>query len=168
MGSGCASNNAYSFSIGNGSIGDTNSKFTFGCSTGTQGGLLTLVSNTTDATPTVMTTGGSASSSNQLFLRTFKTVAFRGTVVAQQSGAQGNLRGVWEFTGGRIHQGSSMASTTLDVSPAITAIGTPPSGWGIAFSADTTHGCLAITFTGQAGVTIKASAELITTEVQLS
>jgi hypothetical protein len=130
-----------------------------------QGGLLCLGRQTTDATPTVLTSDAiAASTTNQVILPNNSAYYFRGEVVAGVTGG-GNTKG-W-FIEGVIKRGANAASTALVGTPTVTSsyADAGASTWTIAVTADTTNGGLAVTFTGQAGTTIRVVAQLRTTEM---
>jgi hypothetical protein len=85
-------------------------------------------------------------------------------VVAGVTGG-GNTKG-WTVEG-VIKRGANAASTALVGTPTVTSsyADAGASTWTIAITADTTNGGLAVTFTGQAGTTIRAVAQISTTEM---
>jgi len=129
-----------------------------------QAGMLVLSRQTTDATPTILCSEvSSPSTTNQVILPNNSAYYFRGTVVAGVTGG-GNTKG-WTIEG-VIKRGANAASTTVvgvTVMSPFADVGAAT--WTIAAAADTTNGGLAITFTGQAGTTIRAVARLETTEM---
>jgi hypothetical protein len=130
-----------------------------------QAGVLTLGRQTTDATATVLTSNSSAASGiNQVILPNNSAYFFRGTVVAGVTGG-GNTKG-WTVEG-VIKRGANAASTALVGTPTVTSsyADAGASTWALTATADTTNGGLKITFTGQAGTTIRAVARLETTEM---
>jgi hypothetical protein len=130
-----------------------------------QGGLLCLGRQTTDATATVLTSDAvAASTTNQVILPNNSAYFFRGEVVSGVTGG-GNTKG-WVIEG-VIKRGANAASTTLVGTPTVTSsfADAGASAWTIAVTADTTNGGLAVTFTGQAGTTIRTVAQIRTTEM---
>jgi hypothetical protein len=130
-----------------------------------QGALLVLGRQTTDATATVLTSNtGAASTTNQIILPNNSAYAFRGTVIANVTGG-GNTK-AWAIEGA-IKRGANAASTALVGTPTVTSAyaDAGASTWAITATADTTNGGLKITFTGQAATTIRCVAKLETTEV---
>lgn len=107
-----------------------------------------LRSDTTDATPEALTTNNStASTNNQIILGNNSAFSFHGTIVARESAASGTDCAAWKVEGLIRREGS--ASTTVLVNSATTVLDNTPN-WGMALSADTTNGGLAITVTGAA------------------
>jgi hypothetical protein len=130
-----------------------------------QTAVLILARQTTDATPTVLLSdSGSASATNQIALPNNSAYFFRGEVVSGVTGG-GNTKG-WTIEG-VIKRGANAASTTLVGTPTVTSsfADAGASTWVIAVTADTTNGGLAVTFTGQAGTTIRTVAKIETTEM---
>ena len=118
---------------------------------------------TTDATATVLLTGGgSASTINQVILPNNSAYAFTGTIVARQQAAGGTQSAAWKIEG-LIRREGTAASTVL-VASAVNTISNVP-GWVIALTADTTNGGLAVTATGAASTSIKWLATINTSEV---
>jgi hypothetical protein len=130
-----------------------------------QFGILVLGRQTTDATPTVLTSSESAAgTTNQVILPNNSAYFFRGEVVSGVTGG-GNTKG-WTIEG-VIKRGAGAASTTLVGTPTVTSsfADAGASTWTIAVTADTTNGGLAVTFTGQAATTIRCVAKIETTEM---
>jgi hypothetical protein len=129
-----------------------------------QAGLLVLGAETTDATPTVIRSNTSAASTtNQFILPNNSAYYFKGSVIANVTGA-GNTKS-WTFDG-QIKRGANAAATTLTGSTVSSPYGDAgASTWAVALTADTTNGGLAVTVTGQAGTTIRWVCKLETTEV---
>jgi hypothetical protein len=113
---------------------------------------------TTNNTPTKLRDSGGW----DVILPNNSTYAFTGTIVAQQSKAQGSATAAWKVEG-LITRGANAASTTL-VASTVTAISNAPA-WTLALSADTTNGGLAVTFTGAASTYIRTVATIETVEV---
>ena len=129
-----------------------------------QAGLLVLGAETTDATPTVIRSNTSAASTtNQLILPNNSAYYFKGSVIANVTGA-GDTKS-WAFDG-QIKRGANAAATTLTGSTVSSPYADAgASTWAAALTADTTNGGLAVTVTGQAGTTIRWVCKLETTEV---
>lgn len=130
-----------------------------------QGALLILGVQTTDATATVLRSNTSAAgTTNQVILPNNSAYYFKGTVIANVTGG-GNTKG-WTIEGA-IKRGANAASTALVGTPTVVSAYADAGAatWAITATADTTNGGLAITFTGQAGTTIRVVAKLETTEV---
>lgn len=129
-----------------------------------QTAILVLGSQTTNATPTRITCDGSAAAANnQLILSNNSAVYFKGSVIANITGA-GNTKS-WTFDG-QIKRGANAAATTLTGSTVASPYGDAgASTWTVALAADTTNGGLAVTVTGQASTTIRWVCRLETTEV---
>ena len=125
-----------------------------------------LRSDTTNATPEAMTTNNStASTTNQIILPNASMFAVRGQCSVREN-ATGDAKAI-EFKGA-IERGANAAATALQGSFSQADLGTPDAGassWTFAFSADTTNGGLAITFTGEASHTLRAVCNAETTEV---
>lgn len=130
-----------------------------------QSATLVLARQTTDATATVLTCDGSAAgTTNQVILPNNSAYYFKGTVVAGVTGG-GNTKG-WTVEG-VIKRGANAASTALVGTPTVLSSygDAGATTWALTATADTTNGGLAITFTGQAGTTIRTVARLETTEM---
>ena len=130
-------------------------------------GIQVIVAHTTDATATVATTptsSGQATAASDTIpaLPNNSAFAFHGTIVARESAASGTDCAAWEVKGLIRREGS--AGTTTLVNSATTVIDNTPS-WGMALSADTTNGGLAITCTGAASTNIRWVATIHTSEV---
>jgi hypothetical protein len=118
---------------------------------------------TTNETPTILRANANAAGTlNQVILPNNSTYAFTGTIVAQQSKAQGSATAAWKIEG-LITRGANAAATTL-VASTVTAISNVPA-WTLALSADTTNGGLAVTATGAAATNIRWVATIETVEV---
>ena len=128
-----------------------------------QSGTFILRSDTTDATAEALTTNNStASTTNQIILPNNSAYAFHGTIVARQQASGGTASAAWKIEGLIRREGS--AGTTVLVNSATTVLDNTPS-WGMALSADTTNGGLAITVTGAASTNIRWVATIHTSEV---
>ena len=137
----------------------------FAASGDSQSGTLILRSDTTDATAEALTSGGSASTDNQVALPNNSVYGFTGTIIARENSAQTNDFAVWEVKGGAVRAAS--AATTALGSYNINKISesTGAAAWAIAISADTTNGAIAFTVTGEASHSIRWVATINTTEV---
>lgn len=128
-----------------------------------QASIFNLVSDTTDATAEAMTTNKStASTNNQVILPNNSAYAFHGTIVARQQAADGTACAAWKVEG--LIRREANAGTTVLVNSATTVLDNTPN-WGMALSADTTNGGLAITCTGAASTDIRWVATIHTSEV---
>ena len=168
-------NSNYGF-IGSGSFGATRGitsyhvfpacNFPVAFSSGvSQAGLLILGRETTTATATVLTCDSNAASgTNQVILPNNSAYYFKGSVIANVTGAASGA--AWSFEGA-IMRGANAASTVLIGTPVLNriAVSSGASLWSIALTADTTNGGLAVTVTGVASTTIRWVAKLETTEV---
>ena len=138
---------------------------TFGGKGRLQAGLLCLAVQTTDATATVLRSNTSAAgTTNQLVLQNNSAIYFRGECIAAVTGA-GYTKG-W-YIEGVIKRGANAASTVLVGTPTVTSLYADAGAttWGLAVTADTTNGALAITATGQAATTIRWVVNIKSTEV---
>ena len=120
---------------------------------------------TTTGTPTRITAdAGAASATNQLTLRNNSAFRVRGTVVARDTSA--NYAKEWTFEA-LIKRGATAADTAIVGTPSITSTfaDTAAAGRGIAVTADTTNGALAITATGVVSTTIRWTAVVHSIEV---
>lgn len=134
-----------------------------GSSIYSQMGTYVLLVQTTDATPSVLTsTRFSPSFDNQIILPNNSAYAFHGTIVARQQASAGTACAAWKVEGLIRREGS--AGTTVLVNSATTVLDNTP-GWGMSLSADTTNGGLAITVTGAAATNIRWVATVHTSEV---
>jgi hypothetical protein len=130
-----------------------------------QSSLLIIGRQTTDATATRLTSDtAAASTTNQVILPNNSAYFFKGEVVAGVTGG-GNTKG-WTIEG-VIKRGANAASTAIVGTATVTSsyADAGASTWAIAITADTTNGGLAVTFTGQAGTTIRTVAQISTTEM---
>ena len=128
-----------------------------------QTGKMVLRCDTTDATATALTSDNSSTSTiNQVILPDNSAYAFHGTIVARQQAADGTACAAWKVEGLIRREGS--AGTTVLVNSATTVLDNTPN-WGMALSADTTNGGLAITCTGAASTDIRWVATIHTSEV---
>ena len=130
-----------------------------------QGALLVLAVETTNATATVLRSNSSAASTtNQVILPNNSAYYFKGSVIANVTGAANGAS--WSFEGA-IMRGANAASTVLIDTPSVNrvAASSGASAWVVAVTADTTNGGLAVTVTGAASTTIRWVAKLETAEV---
>jgi hypothetical protein len=113
------------------------------------------------ATALVLTTSNSTgSATNQVILPNNAAYAFSGIVIAKQSGSTNAAS--WKVEG-MVVRGANAASTTLVFSTAVAISNVPL--WGLALSANTTNGGLAVTATGAAATNIRWVATIQTSEV---
>lgn len=128
-----------------------------------QSGLYILAEQTTDATATALKTDNQSSSStaNQIVLPNGGAYAFTGTIVGREAASSGTECAAWKVEG-LIRREANAGSTVL-VNSSTTVLNNAPS-WGMALSADTTNGALAITVTG-AAKTIRWVGTITTTEL---
>ena len=130
-----------------------------------QSALVVLGVETTNATATVLRSDASAAATtNQVILPNNAAYHFKGSVIANVTGAANGA--AWSIEGA-IMRGANAASTVLIDTPSVNrvAASSGATAWVVSVTADTTNGGLAITFTGQAGTTIRVVAKLETTEV---
>lgn len=129
-----------------------------------QFGIVNVKRSTTNATPTVLNVWDSATPNvnNMVLLQNNSAFAFSGAVVARQQASGGTQSAAWRVEG-LIRREGSAATTTL-VASTVTVISNAP-GWGLALSADTTIGALAITATGALATNIRWVATVQTSEV---
>ena len=130
-----------------------------------QGAMLVIARQTTDATATVLTSDTSAASgTNQVILPNNSAYYFKGAVIAGVTGA-GNTKG-WSIEG-VIKRGAGVGTTALVGTPTVTSLYADAGAatWAVTATADTTLGGLKITVTGQASNTIRWVCELDTTEM---
>lgn len=130
---------------------------------GYQAGNILVRNQTTNATPTVLTSNAAAASStNQCILPNNSAYCFSGLIVARQQAAGGTASAAWKIEG-LIRREGTAASTTL-VASTVTAVSNVP-GWTLALSADTTNGGLTLTATGAAATNIAWFANIQASEV---
>jgi hypothetical protein len=151
-----AINHIYSFGSRSSYGGIGTSQFSF----------LSLAVQTTDATATVLTSDSitTASATNQVILPPNSAYYFKGSVIANVTGAANGA--AWSFEGA-ITQGANAASTVFIGTPMLNRVATSSgaSAWVVALTTDTTNGGLKITVTGAAATTIRWVAKIETTEV---
>jgi hypothetical protein len=130
-----------------------------------QGGLLVLGRETTNATATVLTSNtGAAGSTNQVILPNNSAYYFKARVISGVTGG-GNTK-AWTLEGA-IKRGAGVGTTAIvgSVTTTVVAADAGASTWTVTATADTTNGGLAITFTGQAATTIRTVAKIETAEM---
>jgi hypothetical protein len=159
----------YSVAIGNNAKSEIKGKLAYGSGRFTtngdvQAGTFILRMASTSGSPVVLTSDGSttADTLNQIILPNNSAYAFHGTIVARQKAGDGTASAAWKVEGLIRREGS--AGTTVLVNSATTVLDNTPS-WGMALSADTTNGGLAITVTGAASTNIRWVATIHTSEV---
>lgn len=132
-----------------------------------QSGTLTLVRNTADNTPTVLTSDYSFPGAlNKLVLSNYQSMAVTGRVIAQRKGSESTTStAMWTFNT-VIRRGANAASTALvaAVTPTLIAADADAAAWTIAVDVDTTNGALVVTVTGEAGKNIRWVCTLESTE----
>jgi len=142
------------------------SAFPIALSTGvSQAQLLILGRQTTDATATVLCSDNNAASgTNQVILPNNSAYYFKGSVIANVTGAANGA--AWAFEGA-IMRGANAGSTVLIGTPVIDRVASTSgaTAWTIALTADTSNGGLAVTVTGAASTTIRWVSSISTTEV---
>ena len=158
----------YAVALGNNAKSDIAGKFAFSngrfsVNGDSQTGTFVLRVPTTDATATILKTNlNTTEADNQVILPNNSAYAFHGTIVARQSAAQGTASAAWKVEGLIRREGS--AGTTVLVNSATTVLDNTPA-WGMALTADTTNGGLAVTVTGAASTNIRWVATVNTSEV---
>ena len=129
-----------------------------------QAALLVLGNETLNATPVILrSNSAAASTTNQVILPNNSAYYFKGSVIANVTGAANGA--AWSFEGA-IMRGANAASTVLMGTPAINRVAATAgaTAWAIAITADTTNGGLAVTVTGAASTTIRWVCSVNTTE----
>jgi hypothetical protein len=130
-----------------------------------QTALLVLAVQTTDATATVLRSNSSAAATtNQVTLPNNSAYFFTGEVISGVTGG-GDTKG-WTIEG-VIKRGANAAATALVGTPTVTSLyaNAGAATWTIAVTANTTLGCLTVTFTGAAATTIRTVCQIRTTEM---
>ena len=124
------------------------------------------MADTTDATATAMVTNHQstpgAGTANQIVLPNNSAYAFYGTIVARQKAGDGTACAAFKVEG--LIRREANAGTTVLVNSATTVLDNTPN-WGMALSADTTNGGLAITVTGAASTNIRWTTSITTSEL---
>jgi len=131
----------------------------------TQAGLLLLGRQTTNSTPTVLSSNSqSGATSNQLLLENNSACSFTGEVIATVGLAGATAR--WTISGAAKKEYTA-ASAALVGTPTVTMTHNDAgaAGWGVAVTVDTSRGCLSVTVTGAASTTIRWVCKIETTEV---
>lgn len=167
---GCEATNLSSVAIGDGAQSSIRGKFAFASGSSAigrgimQSGKFILSLQTNSATPSTLNSYnyGASDATNQVVLPNNSAFAFTGTVVARRQASGGTESAAWKIEG-LIRREGSAATTTL-VASTVTAISNAP-GWGMALSADTTSGALAVTATGAGATNIRWVANIDTSEV---
>ena len=128
-----------------------------------QAGTFVFRAATTNATAKEMTTNGNAAVYwNSLNVPNNSAFSFSGTIVARQKASEGTASAAWKVEGLIRREGS--AGTTVLVNSATTVLDNTPA-WGMALTANTTNGGLAITVTGAAATNVRFVATIMTSEV---
>ena len=152
-----------SVSLGNYADSDgTGSRLAFGIAGATSGNqqmsFFTLEKTTSDATPVE----AGFNDTYRHKLKDDSAHAFSGIIVARQQASTGTASAAWKIEGLIRREGS--AGTTVLVNSATTVLDNTPA-WGMALTANTTRGGLAITVTGAAATNIRWVATINTSEV---
>ncbi len=116
---------------------------------------------TTNATPAELRLDGS---SERISIPQLTTWCVTGQVVARKTSGTAEGAG-YTFTA-VLRRDTTAASTTLIGAATVTALGEDDATWGVAVTADTTNGALAITVTGAAAKDINWVAALEITQTQ--
>ena len=135
---------------------------TRGCS---QSSLLVLGRETTNATPTILTSDSSAAgTANQVILPDSSAYSFSGEVIAGVTNGGNTAR--WTINGA-IKRGVGASTIAMVGTPTITKTHNDAgaAAWTVAVTADTTNGGIAVTVTGAASTTIRWVAKINTTEM---
>ena len=128
-----------------------------------QQGTYVLHVSTTNATAIALTsTGTAATTTNQVNLQNNSAYAFHGTIVARQKTSEGTACAAWKVEG--LIRREANAGTTVLVNSATTVLDNTPN-WGMALTANTTHGGLAVTVTGAASTNIRWVSTITTSEL---
>ena len=152
-----------SVSFGNYADNDgISSRLSFGVGGGVAGqqqmSFFTSEKTTSDATPVEI----GLSDAYRHKLKDNSAHAFSGIIVARQQASQGTASAAWKIEGLIRREGS--AGTTVLVNSATNVLDNTPA-WGMALTANTTRGGLAITVTGAAATNIRWVATINTSEV---
>ena len=169
LGNNVSATGSYSAAIGRyASTGSIQGKFAFAndymsAAGDNQRGLYILQASTTDATGTALTfSSGTAGTVNQLNLQNNSAYAFHGTIVGREKASEGTDCCAFKIEG--LIRREANAGTTVLVNSATTVIDNTPN-WGMALSANTTHGCLRIEVTGAASTNIRWVASIDVSEI---
>jgi len=131
----------------------------------TQSALLLLGRQTTDATPTVLTSNNSAAgTTNQVILPNNSAYSFSGEVIAGRTGGGDTAR--WTINGA-IKRGASEITTAMVGTPTVTMTHNDAgaAAWTVAITADTTNGGIKVEVTGATSTTIRWVCKINTTEM---
>lgn len=131
----------------------------------TQSALLLLARQTTNDTPTVLTSNTSAAgTTNQVILPNNSAYSFSGEVIAGVTAAGDTAR--WTINGA-IKRGANAASTAMVGTATVTMTHNDAgaAAWTVAVTADTTNGGIKVEVTGAAATTIRWVAKITTTEM---
>lgn len=152
-------------SVASGSYGNTRSianSRAHGCASGKQVMYVPIYRQTTDATPGVLTSNGSAATAaNQWALPSGRAAILRVMVVARQSAGTGaGDCAAWDTNALVKNIGGT---TTIVGSPTVTQTyaDSGASAWAISITADNTNDAIQITVTGQASKTIQWTAYVV-------
>lgn len=121
---------------------------------------------TTDATPKVLTSdAGAAGTTNQVILPNNSCFQFIAKFSAHRTDSVGTTFGA--VFAGTISRGANAGTTALvgSITTLHSANDAGASSWTIALTADTSNGCLAATFTGEAAKTIRSALDVEMMEV---
>jgi hypothetical protein len=127
-----------------------------------QKGLLVLRAATPSDTPTTLTSDAAvAAATNQLFINTFSTIRFKGTIVGRTQGGGPSDVGVWDIDGvmSRASGNNSLTIGNVNLVTNPAPFGTPT------LAVDTVNKTLRVQVTGLAGVPAQWVATIETTEV---
>ena len=158
----------YSVAIGNRALSAITGKMAyagrcFSSNGDAQQGTFVLLSDTTDATAEALTTNKStAGTSNQVVLPNNSAYTFTAMVVAREKASEGTEAAAFKIEG-LIRREANAGSTVLVASTA--TVLSNANGFAVAATANTTHGCLALTVTGKASTNIRWTATVNTTEL---
>lgn len=123
--------------------------------------ITSLAATTTNATPTVLTTGGGAVVDAQSYwtLDNNMSAAFTGQVVARNSSTGDTI--VWKFEGAvRREASASTVALVAAVTPTVLAASASMTGCALAVGVNTTYGGIELTFTGLAANTIIVNSRI--------
>ena len=157
-----------SVAIGTRAKADVVGKFAFanGAFSGngdSQVGIFSLRSDTTDETAEQLRSNTSSSNTtNQVVLPNNSAYTFTAMVVAREKASEGTEAAAFKIEG-LIRREANAGSTVLVASTA--TVLSNANGFAVAATANTTHGCLALTVTGKASTNIRWVATVTTTEV---
>jgi len=138
----------------------------FGTQGDAQRGQYVLRGLTTDATVKTLTANQqAAATNNQVILPNNSSYIVRGLINSHRTDSIGTSSS-WSFTG-CIRRGANAAATVVvaSITPAVIAQDAGAIAWAVAVTADTTNGCLKVTFTGMIGSTVRSVVLIETLEV---